>query len=384
MAGSQMRAPVLITSFIILMVSLTGAKGSSMKQSSHCRAVCTDGGKNDCITLNQDKVDLKTAKDNCQAFKGELLEFQSKTDKSLFDILSRGLFGNYWIGLHLPAGACSNLSAPLRGYKWVSGEKGSSFIPSWDKSAELCSPHCVSLTGDQKWTEQLCSDIIDGFLCKTKLEDACRGQEVSHPTVFQSSKDCSSGPCEHDCKKVQGGYTCSCFHQYIPDSKNPKMCKLHCAQQRCPAINDMGYYLCPDGFLKVESEEGNFCEDVDECDMRPDINCNCKNTYGSFECSCREGFVLKDQVKCIKFKDSEDLVSTTLAVVAFVKPPTQNNTLKASSAPAARFLWLWIVAAVAVIASVFTIWFYVVKRRRQRESSNQQSSVNVPVGNIEC
>lgn len=384
MACRQARVSVLTMSIIVLMASLTVAEGLSMKQLGSCRAVCTDTDKNDCITLNQDKVDFKTAKDECRAFSGKLLELHSNTDKSLFHTVRRGLLGNYWIGLHLPAGACSNLSAPLRGYKWASGEKGGSFTPSWENSVELCSPHCASLSSGQKWTEQLCSDIIDGFLCRTKLEDACQGHEVSQPTVFLNVKGCSRGPCEHDCKDVPGGYECYCFHHYIPDSKNPRSCTLHCGRQRCPAVDDMGYDMCPEGYMKVDSEEGAVCEDIDECTMSWEANCECKNTFGSFECSCTEGFVLEDEVRCVKAKDSEELVVTTPAVVAFVRPPTKNNTLKASSAPAGRLLWVWILLVVAVIASVFTIRFYLVKRRRQREDSTQQSPVNVPVDNTRC
>uniref|UniRef100_A0A3B4F481 C-type lectin domain-containing protein n=1 Tax=Pundamilia nyererei TaxID=303518 RepID=A0A3B4F481_9CICH len=105
MACLQTRAPVLRMSMTILMVSLTVGKGLDIKQPDHCRAVCSNYGKPDCITLNQGEVDFKTAEEACHDRKGELLQLCSKSDKRLFDILSQELFGNYWIGLHLPAGA---------------------------------------------------------------------------------------------------------------------------------------------------------------------------------------------------------------------------------------------------------------------------------------
>lgn len=330
MACLQTRVPVLRMSMTILMVSLTVGKGLDIKQPDHCRAVCSNYGKPDCITLNQGEVDFKTAEEACHDRKGELLQLCSKSDKRLFDILSQELFGNYWIGLHLPAGACSNLSAPLRGYKWISGRPGITFLPSWNNHIQLCSPHCVSLSSDEKWTERPCLDKADGFLCKVELQDACRGQEVSHPTLFQSYKGCSSGPCEQNCEDFKGGYTCSCFKQYIPDNKDPRQCKPHCAQKRCPSIQEAGYDICPEGFLKVD---GNFCEDPNEGPV------------------------------------------TTPPVVAFVKPPISNNTLKASSVPGVRFLWVLIVVIVVVIASIFVIRFYVVKRNRQRENSNRNNVV---------
>uniref|UniRef100_A0A3P9BGQ2 C-type lectin domain-containing protein n=1 Tax=Maylandia zebra TaxID=106582 RepID=A0A3P9BGQ2_9CICH len=172
MACLQTRVPVLRMSMTILMVSLTVGKGLDIKQPDHCRAVCSNYGKPDCITLNQGEVDFKTAEEACHDRKGELLQLCSKSDKKLFDILSQELFGNYWIGLHLPAGACSNLSAPLRGYKWISGRPGITFLPSWNNHIQLCSPHCVSLSSDEKWTERPCLDKADGFLCKVELQDS--------------------------------------------------------------------------------------------------------------------------------------------------------------------------------------------------------------------
>uniref|UniRef100_A0A4W6DHW6 C-type lectin domain-containing protein n=1 Tax=Lates calcarifer TaxID=8187 RepID=A0A4W6DHW6_LATCA len=89
--------------------------------------VCTG---NDCITVNQDRVDFKTAEEACHERNGHLMTLQPDTDESILNSVSQELFGNVWIGLRLPAGACSNLSAPLRGYEWTSGSTQRNFIPS--------------------------------------------------------------------------------------------------------------------------------------------------------------------------------------------------------------------------------------------------------------
>ncbi|CAN9502539.1 unnamed protein product [Ophioblennius macclurei] len=383
--------PLKVTTVTILMsvwfsVRINTAFG--MIQPGTCRPVCID---DDCITVSVDKVDFKTAEEACRSSNGELLSFQSETDQNIFDLLSHyELMGNFWIGLQLPAGVCSNLSAPLRGYERPSGKTDRSSFPSfgWRDSVKLCSAHCVSISNDRLWTERPCSVKSDGFLCKTRHKDACQAQAVSEPIFFPDPKGCSSGPCEHTCKPVKGGYTCSCFTGYIQDSKDPQRCILHCAHQSCPAMcerNTGSSCFCADGFLLNEK----VCEDIDECQMN---YCDqiCKNSYGSYVCSCKRGYVLKKQVKCVKLEvlDDDNLVFTTPVAAEVLKPSAadiNNNTLTSSSGPTGGFVWIWIIVALAVLFCIFVIRFHVVNRQKRREQNlNQQASVPAPVDNNEC
>ncbi|XP_019940404.2 thrombomodulin-like [Paralichthys olivaceus] len=360
---------MIILMSIIVLLSFKAECG--MKQAGICRLVCTGG---DCITVNQDRVDFRAAEAACRDRSGELLTLRPETDESILHTLSQELSGNFWIGLRLPTGACSNLSSPLRGYEWISGST-LSFIPSpdtWRHSTEVCFPHCVSLSNDQKWTERLCSEETDGYLCRTQHKDACLAQELSDPTVFQSSKGCSTGPCEHKCTDVKGGYKCSCSSGYIPDSKDPRRCKMHCDKSRCPKICDGAVCSCPDGYII----DKDFCEDIDECgNGRCDHGC--KNTLGDFECTCSEGFVLEGKYQCIEAKDRESFFTTT-PVSLYSTKPAADNTLKTSPATAGGFLWVWVVAAVAVVVLIFVVRFYVVRRQKRREQSP------APVDNNEC
>ncbi|XP_063765623.1 thrombomodulin [Eleginops maclovinus] len=372
---------VITMTFLISVIFLLSVEtGFSTKQAGVCRPFCTG---NDCITVKQDRVDFQTAEKACFDRNGSLMTFQSEADERTLDIFRDKLYGDFWIGMRLPASTCSNLSAPLRGYKWTSGSTQTTFLPSfisWKDRVEVCSPHCVSLSKDGKWTERLCSDKADGFLCRTKYKDACQAEELSDPNVILSSKGCSVGPCEHTCKDEKGGYVCFCFPGYIQDDKDPGRCKLHCGQQKCPAICDRGTddgCLCPDGYVLSEK----ICEDIDECS---NYGCDqhCKNTFGSFVCFCREGFTLKDHGKCVKAEGRESLVVTSPVVISVVKPAANNHTQQGAAAPAGGVVWIWITFIVAVAVIIIVIRFYVVERQKRRGKLHSAVST-FPVNNIE-
>lgn len=326
-----------------------------MKQISKCQHFCVDS---DCITLNQDRLDFKAAEKACYDRRGELAAFQTEAAVGLLSILGQELSGDVWIGLRLPAGTCSNISTPLRGYEWTSPGLQKSFIPPpgiWTNNRTVCSPHCVTLSRDLRWTERPCSDKTDGYLCGTAHKNACQVQEVSDLSVFKSAKGCLTGPCQHHCTEVKGGFTCSCFPGYVPDSKDPKQCKLHCAQEKCPVVCDFNTgesCHCPEGFIRSD----NLCYDINECLMEG-CEHDCHNTYGSFRCSCRDGFVPKDTVKCVRAPP---------VVTGVVKPTTTHNNddmVMGPSASSSSFLWLWIFITLVVVASIFVIRFYVVRKQ---------------------
>ncbi|XP_057714571.1 complement component C1q receptor [Corythoichthys intestinalis] len=331
-----------------------------------------------CLFVNRDKVDFTTAEEQCHARKGKLLAFQSAGDKRLFEMVRQELTGNFWLGLHLPTNACSNLSLHMRGYEWSSAEGDGNFVPSdivWENDVRICSPSCVSISNEKKLKEWPCSYKIDGFLCRTSHKEACHAQGLSDETFFRSSKGCSGAPCEHQCTPVKDGFKCSCFQGFAPDVTDPKRCQIHCAQERCPAVcerNTDSACFCPKGFIINEK----FCEDINECSMN-ECDQDCKNTFGSFVCACKDGYVLKHQVKCIKVVD-DHLVITTPSVRSYAKP--DNDTMKGSSLSAGTFIWLWILAVSVVIVFICVGRFYMIRRQKRREqNSNQRSSVPVEI-----
>ncbi|KAM7404076.1 hypothetical protein PAMA_004481 [Pampus argenteus] len=365
--------PVSVMSRTVLMslIFLSSIK-RGVCASAPCRASCSG---TDCITVHKETLDFKQAEETCRDRNGELVTLHTYADETDLYRLSEGLDGDFWIGLRLPDNACSNLSAPLRGYKWTSvgmHMDDLSRFDTWKDNVKVCSSHCVSLSSDQMLTERLCSDKTDGFLCKTHEKHACKATQSSDLNFFPSSKGCSEGPCEHICTDVNGGYICSCFKGYIPDSKDPKQCKMHCAAQKCPAICDTdtdSICFCPEGFIRNEQ----FCEDIDECSMQ-ECQQQCRNTFGGFSCSCREGFRLKDQVNCVP----ERFIVTTPVLTDLVKP-----TVKLSSVSASSFIWLWICIAAAVAVLICVVRFYVVKLQKRREPNPNQRSA-APADDMQC
>ncbi|XP_029687699.1 thrombomodulin-like [Takifugu rubripes] len=349
-------------------VLLSFKAGLCLEPGSRCRPLC---GRSGCITLNRDRVDFKGAEDACSSSGGELLAFQREAADEILSLLRQELHGRKrldWVcGCRL--GVCSSLSTPLRGYKWTSADLQRSFIPPssiWKGNTKVCSPHCVSLSRDQRWTERPCSDTADGYLCTARLREPCQVPEPAASKVLRSSKGCSTGPCGQICTDVKGGFKCSCFPGYVPDSKAPEQCKLHCAQEKCPASCEGSAgesCQCPDGFIASD----RFCHDIDECSMEG-CEHECSNSYGSFQCSCREGFVLKDTVKCV------NATQGVTGPPAPPGPPTPPNMLLGSSGAGAGFLGLWIFITLTVVASVLGIGFYVVRRHRGRAGAGRRES----------
>lgn len=75
---------------------------------------------------------------------------------------------------------------------------------------------------------------------------------------------------------------------------------------------------CPPGF---KGDGINKCEDVDECKEKTACQCSgckCKNTWGSYECSCGDDLLyMKEHDTCISKKASTEVGWSFLWVILF-------------------------------------------------------------------
>uniref|UniRef100_A0A3B4E8F0 Si:ch211-194g2.4 n=1 Tax=Pygocentrus nattereri TaxID=42514 RepID=A0A3B4E8F0_PYGNA len=106
-------------------------------------------------------------------------------------------------------------------------------------------------------------------------------------------------PCSHSCMNTPGSFRCFCNPGYTLDTdsksciKKPDCsglrCQLGCQIERNGALS----CLCPPGLQLAP--DNRTCKDIDEC-KGPFPICSerhaCRNTFGSYVCVCRPGYIL--------------------------------------------------------------------------------------------
>ncbi|XP_052712052.1 uncharacterized protein LOC128186279 isoform X2 [Crassostrea angulata] len=167
-----------------------------------------------------------------------------------------------------------------------------------------------------------CEDINEcegnsSKVCNTFIEH-CENTEGSYQCICLSGfrkhngtckdiDECSekTSGCEQICNNTYGSFECLCFPGFSLNSNNATCSRTD--ENSCDSIQRSCEYtcdpiekkcLCPIGFQLAEDGQG--CQDVNECDLQPP-KClqECYNTNGSFQCDCRPGFKLnEDKISC--------------------------------------------------------------------------------------
>ena len=118
--------------------------------------------------------------------------------------------------------------------------------------------------------------------------------------VCEDNDEClfETHSCHHHatCTNTMGSYACACNigfdgHGFACENINECAFETHsCSDENSICVDTEGSYLCEcdHGFIDMYGD-GSVCEDINECEENA---CDqlCTNMYGSFECSCYEGY----------------------------------------------------------------------------------------------
>uniref|UniRef100_A0A3B3REB7 Thrombomodulin n=1 Tax=Paramormyrops kingsleyae TaxID=1676925 RepID=A0A3B3REB7_9TELE len=260
-----------------------------------------------CFSAVAEPTDYEASLKACRQRSAVLAAVRARQSSQVIAHLLENVKGEFWIGLELQDSVCSDLSSEMRGYNWATGGNSTDFT-NWRDSRRTCAPRCVSVSSDLKWTERHCSGRIDGYICQGGLGSTCgRLEEQPNGVALYNTSyhcvdidECLSNPCDHECLNTRGSFSCSCFEDFI--KVDELSCKYHCPKEECPAKcdpnNEMQCY-CPEGFIAEPRDTGTVCVDINEC-LQNECEQNCVNTYGSYICSCENGYYLEDGFKCKK------------------------------------------------------------------------------------
>uniref|UniRef100_W5N6L7 Fibrillin 1 n=1 Tax=Lepisosteus oculatus TaxID=7918 RepID=W5N6L7_LEPOC len=139
----------------------------------------------------------------------------------------------------------------------------------------------------------LCVNTIGGFTCK------CPPGFTQHHTACIDNNECATDPglcgAKGVCQNTPGSFSCECQRGYLLD-QNGQNCEdvdecdgNHRCQYGCQ--NLIGGYRCscPQGYL--QHYQWNQCVDENEC-LNSQVcgGASCHNTLGSFRCICPTGF----------------------------------------------------------------------------------------------
>ncbi|XP_048392145.2 thrombomodulin-like [Stegostoma tigrinum] len=141
----------------------------------------------------------------------------------------------------------------------------------------------------QRPCEQVCVNTPGNFSCH-----CFSGYQLGTDNKCEDINECwNANSCAHLCANTPGSYSCSCYSGYHIDPFDFGACVFYCEAQTDPCdprcVGSECY--CPVGYIYDDVRET--CHDIDEC-AAGECDMTCTNTYGSYKCDCKEGFVLQE------------------------------------------------------------------------------------------
>ncbi|XP_062372723.1 nephronectin [Sardina pilchardus] len=197
----------------------------------------------------------------------------------------------------------------LNQWKWTQPEgvcvfgRSTGCCHGWRNESGFCQPICVKPC--------IRGSCVGPDACS--CQEGYQGQQCS-----EDVNECGlpTRPCSHSCMNTIGSYRCYCDPGYSLNmdqttcTKEPKCWALRC-QYGCQSVEGGGHgCLCPPGLSLAA--DNRTCKDIDECVSSPEVcpvHQTCKNTFGSFVCVCKQGFILGTLDNSITCRDQDECLT---------------------------------------------------------------------------
>ncbi|XP_078086733.1 complement component C1q receptor-like [Mustelus asterias] len=282
-----------------------------------------------CYTAHRSRKPFQEALASCRANGGDLATVKDAGEAGqIRELLSTlpsgpppppGRRWNFWMGLQLPQRHCYQQHKPLRGFLWTSGGDQTTFS-NWGREPRgtCTSRRCVhvavsrSSPEDFKWWDGVCTQHLDGYLCKFNFKGMCQAIGLSGPglvtysTPFNAqSSSLSLVPfgslATVSCEEVPAMGYVMCQKQSSetfgwsldgPFCAPPSGCSVEnggCAQL-CQSDGPKGHHCqCREGYQLAGDQHS--CQLVDHCEGVP-CEHQCHNLLAGYQCTCAPGYEL--------------------------------------------------------------------------------------------
>uniref|UniRef100_A0A3Q4H6C5 Low-density lipoprotein receptor-related protein 2 n=1 Tax=Neolamprologus brichardi TaxID=32507 RepID=A0A3Q4H6C5_NEOBR len=138
------------------------------------------------------------------------------------------------------------------------------------------------------YSHELCNSVDDCGDGSDERQENC--QKPTHGPCTDDEYKCSNGQC------IPLQYACDDYDDCGDQSdelgcRNGHSCSANICEHNCTDLTGGGFLCsCRPGY-KPKSTERHNCEDVNECEVYGTCPQDCKNTKGSYECFCADGFL---------------------------------------------------------------------------------------------
>eukprot|EP00061_Rhincodon_typus_P016156 g44218.t1 len=220
----------------------------------------------------------------------------------------------------------------------------------------------------QRPCEQRCVNTPGNFSCQ-----CFNGYQLGKDNKCEDINECKTiNSCTHLCANTPGGYNCSCYAGYHPDPSSFGVCVFYCETQTnsCDPLCIGDDCYCPVGY--IYDDVRNTCHDIDECAAN-ECDMICTNTYGSYKCDCKEGFVLQeDGITC----EIEGSGSGSLPLPTTISP----NIIQPGQAGVSLVVVLGSIFAIAILTLVFAgLAHHLLAKRGKWKASGGYKPTNADV-----